>query len=282
MEIHNHKLVGVDFSPARWIGDQIAPEIVILHDTASPLTKGNAAGYLRNNDARVSVHFIVERDGTIQQQVPTNRRANHAGQSSYHGRKWCNAFSIGIEIVNPGKMIAEKSGARAWWGQLFEWDVYELAQTSTAEHGSGAWMHYTSAQITAVLQLLEALFRGIPTLKDITTHWYVAPGRKVDTNPLFPLQHIRAKVLGRDDPAEAAADDASAPIDVGRRAVIRATSGLNMRRWPSFNPNVILTIPNGTEVPVLREGDFSGRTWLRVLYAGQEGWIVADYAEQKN
>lgn len=179
-------------------------------------------------------------------------------------------------------MIAENSGARAWWGQLFEWDDYELAETGTAEHGAGAWMCYTEEQITSVLQLLEALFRGIPTLKDITTHWYVAPGRKVDTNPLFPLQHIRAKVLGRDDPAEAAADDASAPIDVGRRAVIRAASGLNMRRWPSFNPNVILTIPNGTEVPVLREGDFAGRTWLRVLYAGQEGWIVADYAEQKS
>lgn len=166
-------------------------------------------------------------------------------------------------------------------GQLFEWNTYELVQTSTAEHGSGAWMHYTSAQIAAVLQLLEALFRGIPTLKDITTHWYVSPGRKVNTNPLFPLQHIRAKVLGRDDPADDAADAASAPIDVGRFATIRAPSGLNMRRWPSFNPNVILTIPNAAEVPVLREGDFGGRAWLRVLYAGQEGWIVSDYAEKK-
>jgi N-acetylmuramoyl-L-alanine amidase len=31
-------------------------------------------------------------------------------------------------------------------------------------------------------------------------------------------------------------------------------------------------------VPVVRRGVFEGRNWLKVIYGGQEGWIVASYA----
>lgn len=227
------------------------------------------------------MHFVVERDGTVTQQVPTNRRAGHAGQSSYHGRADCNAFSIGIEIVNPGRMSrAPGAQARAWWGQTFDIAGNGIAEIETREHGAGLWMPYPEAQLAAVWDLLNALFNGIGTLKDITTHWYVSPGRKVDTNPLFPLDHVRARVLGRDDPAEAAAEAASEPFADGEAMVQIEAPGdsLNLRRWPSFNPNVIASIPDGAIVPVLRAGLFGGRQWLRVFYAGQEGWIVASYA----
>ncbi len=282
MKILNHKLEGVEFFPARWTGGKITPEIVILHDTAGRLDKGNSARYLANNEAKTSVHFVVERDGSITQLVPTNRQASHAGKSSYHGREWCNSFSLGIEIVNAGKMtrIPGESGlwARAWWKETFQdGDDVELVEMTTPEHGPGVWMDYTPEQITTVTLLLEALFRDIKTLKDITTHWYVSPGRKVDTNPLFPLEQIRAKVLGRDDPADIAAEQGSLTAHDLRRVV--AASGLNMRRWPSFNPNVILSIPDGTVVPVLRAGKFGGREWLCVLYAGQEGWIIKSYTQ---
>ena len=143
-------------------------------------------------------------------------------------------------------------------------------------------MAYTEGQLTALINLLDALFRDVPTLKDITTHWYVSPGRKVDTNPLFPLDHVRARVLGRDDPADAAAEAGSIADPAGTPEAVRVeTEGdtLNLRRWPSFNPNVIATIPDGALVPVLREGAFDGRRWLRVIYGGHEGWIVASYTD---
>lgn len=286
MKILNHNLEGVAFLPARWVGTAITPEIVILHDTAGRLEKGNSARYLADNEAKVSVHFVIDRDGTITQLAPTNRAAFHAGQSSYHGRKWCNNFSIGIEIVNPGKMAKIAGGnvlqARAWWKQVYtDGDDCELVEMSTPEHGAGVWMEYTSEQIVAVAELLEALFRDIPTLKDITTHWYVSPGRKVDTNPLFPLDAIRALILGRDDPAEMGADLASTPPGVSAEMVRVRTSGsaLNLRRWPSLNPNVIGSIPNGEFLPVLRRGDpdSPAEGWVKVLYGGQEGWVAEHY-----
>lgn len=283
MQIKQHKVEGLTFQKAQYVGPIIRPEIVILHDTAGRLEKGSSADYLASaNPGKVSVHFVIERDGTIIQQVPTNRRANHAGQSSFHGRDWCNGFSIGIELVNPGKMQAAGGldAARAWWGQVFPGDEFDLVSMSTPEHGSGVWMGYPEEQIAALLQLLTVLFRDVPTLTDITTHWYVSPGRKVDTNPLFPLEHIRARILGRDDPADVAADLASTAAHGFDAMVQIDTPGdtLNLRRWPSFNPNTIAAIPDGAVVPVLRKGTFGGREWLRVLYGGQEGWIVSRYA----
>ncbi|UFS63824.1 N-acetylmuramoyl-L-alanine amidase [Paracoccus denitrificans] len=282
MRLENHKITDIPFRAARHMGGVITPTLVVLHDTAGRLTKGNSADYLRDNDVQVSVQFVVERDGSAEQQVPTNRRANHAGKSSYHGRSNCNDFSIGIEIVNPGKMsLLPGTPVRglAWWGEtLVDGVAGDLVAMTTPEHGSGVWLAYTKAQIETVTVLLRALFAGIPTLQDIRTHWYVSPGRKVDTNPLFPLEQIRNRVLGRGDPADLEADAASIPMPTTTMAkVVTAGSRLNMRRWPSFNPNVIAGIPNGTVVPVLRSGSFDGRRWLCVQFDGLEGWIVEAY-----
>lgn len=282
MQLKNHRIEGIAFTPAKLTGGKITPEIVILHDTAGRLDKFNSRDYLATTP-KASVHFVLERDGTVSQLVPTNRRAGHAGQSSFHGRDDCNAFSIGIEIVNPGRMTRGVGGAAlAWWGQDFglggPLGGYTLAEIETPQHGRGVWMAYTPEQIAALGLLLDALFAGIPTLRDITTHWYVSPGRKVDTNPLFPLDSLRARILGRDDPALIAAEAASVAVPAAHMVEIEAPSGLNFRAWPSFNPNVIATIPDGTVLPVNREGVFAGRHWLNVTFAGRAGWIVAAYA----
>ncbi|PRZ48332.1 N-acetylmuramoyl-L-alanine amidase [Tritonibacter scottomollicae] len=281
MTFINGILDGVAYRAARHIGGEITPTVVILHDTASSLKEGSAANYLRDNDAKVSVQFVIELSGHIEQQVPINRRANHAGASSYHGRKGCNNFTIGIELVNPGKMRAAGANGVTWFGKTIHDDhLRNLDLAETPEHGRGMWMHYPAEQLEALLWLLRKLFANVPTLMDIRPHWYVSPGRKVDTNPLFPLEQVRGHILGREDPADdealAQSMDAS-PDDL----VIIATNGdtLNMRRWPSFNPNIIAKIPDETVVPVLRRGTFDGRVWLQVFYAGQEGWVVANYAD---
>lgn len=282
MRIKNHRVEGVPFEAAAYTGGAIKPDIVVLHDTAGRLTAGNSAHYLASkNTAKASVHFVVEIDGRVIQLVPTNRRANHAGESNFNGRKGCNGFSIGIEIVNPGRMTRlSETQAQAWWGEQFAINLMGIREVTTREHGRGLWMPYPQAQLEAVIDLLTCLFRDVPSLIDITTHWYVSPGRKVDVNPLFPLDQLRAAVLGHDDPADSAAAEGSVPFEDGEAMVRIAAPGdtLNLRRWPSLNPNVIGTIPDGANVPVLRTGLFGGRQWLRVLYGGQEGWIVARYA----
>ena len=49
-------------------------------------------------DLKVSSHLFIRRNGEIAQFVPFNKRAWHAGVSSYKGNQDCNNFSIGIEL----------------------------------------------------------------------------------------------------------------------------------------------------------------------------------------
>ncbi|MGR3501585.1 N-acetylmuramoyl-L-alanine amidase [Pseudaestuariivita sp.] len=273
-----HKWKGASYHAAHHMGGAIIPELVVVHDTASRIEFDNAAAYLRSdNPPRVSVHFVIERNGDCQQQVPVNRRANHAGRSHYHGRDWCNGFSVGIELVNPGRMERGREGfALAYWGEHFSIEEHNILWRRTEEHGDGYWMPYTEAQLATLERLLEDLFTKYRGLEDIVPHWYISPGRKIDTNPLFPLDALKARILGRDEP-NAQEIEATEKIADGFVAIEVPGDILNMRRWPSFNPNVIAKIPDGTVVPVLNEGEFNGRAWVKVVYAGQEGWVVKGY-----
>lgn len=280
MEINDHKLVGVEFNEARWFGDKIDPDLIVIHDTASSLDKGRAAAYLQDNDAKVSVHFVIDADGTITQQVPTNRRANHAGKSHYHGRDHVNGFSIGIELVNPGRLTRlNDTTARSWFKTSYNIEEYDIQEVTTKDHGHGLWMDYPEAQFNALLMLLEALTNA-HEIADIVGHYYVSPGRKIDTNPLLNIEAIKAKVLGRDDIQHDLAMDESHEPKENLVQIEVPNSVLNMRRWPSINPNIIAQIPDGIVVPVLREGYFgtNKRHWKLVEYGGTEGWIVARYA----
>ena len=47
---------------------------------------------------KVSSHLFIKRDGEMIQFVPFDKRAWHAGVSSFNGFENCNDFSIGIEL----------------------------------------------------------------------------------------------------------------------------------------------------------------------------------------
>ena len=49
-------------------------------------------------DMRVSSHIYIKRSGDIIQFVPFNKRAWHAGKSSFENKQDCNDYSIGIEL----------------------------------------------------------------------------------------------------------------------------------------------------------------------------------------
>ncbi|SPH21005.1 1,6-anhydro-N-acetylmuramyl-L-alanine amidase AmpD [Ascidiaceihabitans donghaensis] len=283
MQLQNHLIAKIPFQQATRIGREIKPRLLVLHDTAGRLDKGNSADFLRNH-AKVSVHFVLERDGFIEQQVPTNRHASHAGRSSYKGASGVNGFSVGIEIVNPGLMTSlDGVTATTWFGQNFDIIDHGIQYAETPHHGAGWWMPYTEQQITSLTELLRCLCSGISTIEDIVPHWFISPGRKIDTNPLFPLDSIRALVLGRDDPEADKAEEGSKPVPSGRDdlAMIHAPGdSLNMRRWPSFAPNVLQSIPHGTVVPIVRAGVFEGRDWIKVVYGGIEGWVVKSHTKQ--
>ena len=76
-------------------------DMLILHYTGMK-TAREAIDRLRDPEAAVSSHYVVDEDGTVIRLVPEERRAWHAGVSHWRGHSALNGRSIGIEIVNPG------------------------------------------------------------------------------------------------------------------------------------------------------------------------------------
>ncbi|HEY2629754.1 MAG TPA: N-acetylmuramoyl-L-alanine amidase [Usitatibacter sp.] len=109
----------------------------------------------------VSSHYLVRDDPVVVYQlVDDNRRAYHAGDSSWQGNTQLNAASIGIEIVNRGDR-------------------------------DGTWQDYAPAQIDAVVALVKRLAREYAVKPDhIVGHSDIAPQRKVDPGPKFPWKRL--------------------------------------------------------------------------------------------
>ncbi|HQR49832.1 MAG TPA: 1,6-anhydro-N-acetylmuramyl-L-alanine amidase AmpD [Steroidobacteraceae bacterium] len=108
---------------------------------------------------RVSAHALVRRDGEVVQYVPFQRRAWHAGASSWQGRERCNDYSVGIEL--------EGTDASA----------YEPAQYEV---------------LARLVALLCRAYKGLSTER-VVGHSDVAPGRKSDPGIAFDWPLLRAR-----------------------------------------------------------------------------------------
>lgn len=128
--------------------------LIVLHYTG--MESGEAAlARMRDPDAGVSAHYMVEEDGRVFQLVDESRRAWHAGVSEWAGETDINSVSIGIEIVNGG-------------------------------HDFGL-PDYPQAQIDVVISLVkEIMFRHDIAPHRVVGHSDVAPGRKQDPGEKFP------------------------------------------------------------------------------------------------
>ncbi|HEY6642386.1 1,6-anhydro-N-acetylmuramyl-L-alanine amidase AmpD [Povalibacter sp.] len=107
---------------------------------------------------KVSSHLLIRRDGEMVQYVPFQRRAWHAGVSSYDGRERCNDFSIGIELEGTDDCA------------------------------------YEPVQYRALSRVIRQLLAAYPALSSrrIAGHSDIAPGRKTDPGPAFDWARLGA------------------------------------------------------------------------------------------
>lgn len=138
--------------------------MLVLHYTGMQ-TAEEAIARLRDAEARVSAHYVVDEDGTLYALVPEERRAWHAGKGVWQGEADCNAASIGIEIVNPGHE----------WG----------------------YRDFPDIQIDAVIALIADI-RTRWTIPDdrIIGHSDLAPDRKEDPGERFPWKRLAGEGHG--------------------------------------------------------------------------------------
>ncbi len=90
---------------------EFAPEYVVLHFTSAVVLSPDAPYDLQTvrgifEDSGVSIHYIIDRDGTILCYIPEDRAAWHAGKGTFGGdarlTNAMNKYSIGIELLAIG------------------------------------------------------------------------------------------------------------------------------------------------------------------------------------
>lgn len=107
---------------------------------------------------KVSAHLLIERNGSIKQFVPFNKRAWHAGVSQFNKRECCNDFSIGIELEGADDI------------------------------------KYTDVQYAVLQQVCQCLMATYPSIinTNIVGHNHIAPDRKTDPGESFDWQRFKA------------------------------------------------------------------------------------------
>jgi N-acetylmuramoyl-L-alanine amidase len=182
----DHWLDPVNRSPIPGGATMAIRRFLVIHYTAGA-TAQSSINYWRQLGNGVCAHFVIDRDGTTYQCRPCNRTAGHAGASvwkdpktgiTYHG---LNACSIGIELANAG----DNPTLTGKWSTL---------PPIFARHKNGgplvAWERYPAPQLAACEALSKVLVARYK-LDDVVGHEDIAPRRKVDPGPAFPMQALR-------------------------------------------------------------------------------------------
>ncbi len=262
MEIRDHLLDedGVEQKQTPNRGGLIEPRFLVFHYTSAGSAKSSVE-WLCNPDAKASAHLVVARDGRVVQLAPFNVKTWHAGKSHWQGLTGLNSYSIGIEMDNAGILTEVGSTYRSWFQKEYpETEVVYARHKHDIE--PSFWHAYTAEQISKALDLAVLLVKQYG-LKDILGHDDIAPNRKKDPGPAFPLPNIRARVLGR-------SEEEDPRYEVAARL-------LNIRNGPGVEYETISPpLAAGTKVALLESTD----RWSRVEVEGEndlEGWVFSKY-----
>ncbi len=139
-------------------------DMLVLHYTGMK-TAQEALDRLRDPEAKVSAHYVVDENGEVYSLVDETKRAWHAGVSFWNGESDINSRSIGIEIVNPG---------------------HELG-----------YVPFPDEQIHSVINLSKEIIKhNVIPYKNIVGHSDIAPSRKRDPGELFPWKKLAENGIG--------------------------------------------------------------------------------------
>ncbi len=123
----NHRLLGCQWNPSEYYDDRprdYAIELVVVHCVSLPegqfgtgypeeLFTGKLdlkadESFFDLKGAEVSPHLFIDRQGEVTQLVSFDKRAWHAGVSTWRKRPNCNDYSIGVELEGSNSTSCEE------------------------------------------------------------------------------------------------------------------------------------------------------------------------------
>lgn len=198
----------IEAQPSPNFNDRKHPvDMLVLHYTGME-TGQEALDRMCDASAEVSAHYMIWEDGRIVQLVGEDKRAWHAGVSSWQGDSDLNSRSIGIEIVNGGH----------------DWPLE-----------GGLLPPYPDAQIEALIELCTGILsRWDIAPSRIVGHSDIAPARKDDPGEHFPWQRLAEAGIGI-WPQSAVASSDDQPISASAVQGILAEMGYEIEPTGAFD-----------------------------------------------
>ncbi len=145
--------------------DGCRARMIIIHYTGTKTAE--EADEIYRTAHKVAPHYMVDRDGALTHYVAEEKRAWHAGQSSWGAWTDINSVSIGIECVNHG---------------------HDFGDTPEA---------FPDIQIKSLVNLIHSIRQrhAIPN-RYILGHSDIAVGRKIDPGEAFPWRDLARHGVG--------------------------------------------------------------------------------------
>lgn len=181
-------------------GGYIKPKGIIWHYTVTYHTQATVDYFKRNV---VDVQFVVGHLGECIQMVPCNRRAAHAGKSSWKGLSSLNGHFIGIEFVNIGPLFPYKGKYLDWYNRdrMRKGNKYNFWKGPVLDNyyqGHRYWEPLTEAQLKVGKEIsfwcMQQYGFGID---NVIAHHECSPGRKMDIGGIVEggIERVRRELL---------------------------------------------------------------------------------------
>lgn len=169
------------FSSPNHGGALVNPRFIVVHFTAGS-SLDSSTSWLCNPASKASAHLVIGRDGSLNQLVPLDVVAWHAGLSSWKGLTGLNRFSIGIELDNMGplQLVNGKFVSTSNNKVVPDSDVFHGKQQGSAYE---YWHKYADEQISALKDTVTVLRAAFQSVEDVIGHSDIAPLRKSDPGP---------------------------------------------------------------------------------------------------
>lgn len=253
----------VEFFPTPNQGDKIDPKFLVIHFTAGRANARNTAMYFQKPEAKTSAHLNLDMDGSFTQNVELDRKAWHAGRSSWAGMTNLNKHSIGIEVCNPGPLTITRNGYKAWWGQNIDNpDIIEAPHPSNPNGQVFGWVPFTEQQIDSLINVGQQLMQEY-NLWECVGHDMISPGRKSD--PGGCMDHRVYDII----------NDSRSDHDIDWVwKVHRVSEFLNGRSGPGTNYDVVCRLPLNSTVEIIQR---QGTWWFVENETGQQVWVHSGY-----
>jgi N-acetylmuramoyl-L-alanine amidase len=172
----------VSVVPTRLVGSMTGLQFVVLHSTWTA-TSRQATAALADSTRSASAHVVIDRDGTVTQLAPFDYATFHAGRGVWRGVSGLNRHSVGVELVNRGRVRRKNGG----WVDIFGGAV--PASEVEVSGDSVGWQSYPDVQVRRTVEVLRLLRAAYPSITEIVTHAQINP-QKQEPGPAFPLDRV--------------------------------------------------------------------------------------------